>query len=89
MGAEVAVESNRNASQNQNNSMILLGGKSLFSDLSMEKSNLDTSFVHSHRLLDLGMYSVRDGAGFLINAHLHTKPCCATDRDCQGEAQHW
>ena len=47
-----------NSEGNQNN-MILLGGNSLLGDLAMEKDNLDKSFVHSHRLLDIGekMYS--------------------------------
>lgn len=36
------------------NSMIMLGGKSLLTDLTMEKDNLDQGFVHSHRLLDNG-----------------------------------
>jgi hypothetical protein len=34
--------------------MIMLGGKSLLADLTMEKDNLDQGFVHSHRLLDNG-----------------------------------
>lgn len=49
-------------SQAQNNT-ILLRGKSLLTDLTLERDNLDQGFVHSRRLLD---------AGILINAH-----CCS------------
>lgn len=49
-GADAAVDSGASNAQSQ----ILLGGKSLLSDLTLEKDNLDTSFVHSHRLLDSG-----------------------------------
>lgn len=42
--------------QNQN-SLIMLGGKSLLTDLTMEKDNLDQGYVHSHRLLDNGKMS--------------------------------
>ncbi len=41
------------SNQNETN-MILLGSNSLLGDLAMEKDNLDKSFVHSHRLLDIG-----------------------------------
>lgn len=61
-------ESNVGNVQNQN-SMIMLGGKSLLTDLTMEKDNLDQGFVHSHRLLDNGR------VGVLINAH-HTCFSC-------------
>ena len=44
-------------------SMIMLGGKSLLTDLTVEKDNLDQGYVHSHRLLDNGMVFT------LINAH--------------------
>ena len=43
-----------NTTAQSQNSMILLGGKSLLTDLTLEKDNLDQNFVHSHRLLDLG-----------------------------------
>lgn len=57
--------SNDNASQEQagadaaagndsQNNMILLRGKSLLTDLTLEKNSLDKGFVHSHRLLDAG-----------------------------------
>lgn len=36
------------------NSMIMLGGKSLLTDLTVEKDNLDQGYVHSHRLLVQG-----------------------------------
>ena len=44
------------------NSMIILGGKSLLADLTMEKDNLGQGYVHSHRLLE-------KGAVVRINAH--------------------
>ena len=49
-GADPAADG---SNQNQNN-MILLGNNTLLGDLGMEKDNLDKSFVHSHRLLDIG-----------------------------------
>lgn len=38
----------------KNQSMIMLGGKSLLTDLTVEKDNLDQGYVHSHRLLENG-----------------------------------
>lgn len=68
-GANSAVpESNVGNVQNQN-SMIMLGGKSLLTDLTMEKDNLGQGFMHSHRLLDNG----RDSTP--INTH-HTCLSC-------------
>ena len=44
-------------------SMILLRGKSLLTDLTLEKDSLDKNFVHAHRLLDAGLRFLP------INAH--------------------
>lgn len=43
-----------NSEAKNQNSMIMLGGKSLLTDLTVEKDNLDQGYVHSHRLLDNG-----------------------------------
>lgn len=54
--------------QSQGSNMILLGGKSLLTDLTMEKNSLDASFVHSHRLLDNGRFACNLEV-FPISAH--------------------
>lgn len=53
LGANPAADSGPANNQNQT-SMILLGGKTLLTDLTMEKDNLDQGYSHAHRLLNTG-----------------------------------
>ena len=76
--ANEAAQQESNMAQGQN--MILLGGKSLLTDLTMEKGSLDQAYVHSHRLLDNGE------ASFLINAHPHCLLPAFSARNWEGQA---